>query len=125
MPSSQIQHRPIRTACKITHYWVFQSYSENSVKNEIVAGANFLKERLEMNPQELIYEIAAALVDKPDEVKVNVIEGTQSTLIELEVAKEDTGKIIGKKGQTANAIRTILNAVAAKNRHPFMIEIVD
>jgi predicted RNA-binding protein YlqC (UPF0109 family) len=78
-----------------------------------------------MNPEELIYKIAVALVDQPDEVKVNRIEGTQTTVIELEVAKEDTGKIIGKKGQNANAIRTILSAVSAKTRHPFMIEIVD
>lgn len=78
-----------------------------------------------MNPQELIHRIAVALVDKPDEVKVNVIKGTQTTVIELEVAKEDIGKIIGKKGQTANAIRTILTALSAKIRQPFIIEIVD
>lgn len=78
-----------------------------------------------MNPQKLIYRIATALVDKPDEVKVTVIEGTQTTVLELEVAKDDTGKIIGKKGQTANAIRTILSAASAKIRQPFILEIVD
>lgn len=78
-----------------------------------------------MNPQELVHRIAVALVDKPDEVNVNVIEGKQSTVLELEVAKDDTGKIIGKKGQTANAMRTILSAASAKIRQPFILEIID
>lgn len=78
-----------------------------------------------MNPQELIRSIAMTLVDQPGAVKVNVIEGVQRTVIELEVAKDDTGKIIGKKGRIADAIRTILQAVSAKSRRHFSLEIID
>ena len=78
-----------------------------------------------MNPQELIRLIALALVDKPDEVNVNVIEGSQRTVIELEVAKEDVGKIIGKKGRTADAIRTILYSVSGKFNRQISLEIID
>ena len=66
--------------------------------------------------KELITYIAKALVDNPEEVVVREIEGRQIFLIELKVAKEDTGKIIGKQGRTAVAIRTILNAASMKLR---------
>ena len=66
--------------------------------------------------KDLITYIAKALVDNPEEVVVREIEGRQIFLIELKVAKEDTGKIIGKQGRTAMAIRTILNAASMKLR---------
>ena len=75
--------------------------------------------------KELIERIAKALVDYPDEVSVAEIEGKQTLVIELRVAKEDFGKIIGKKGHTAVAIRTILNAVSAKERKRAILEIVE
>lgn len=78
-----------------------------------------------MNPKDLIRYMAMALVDKPAEVEVNVIEGTQRSIIELEVAKEDVGKIIGKRGRTADAIRTILQSVSAKHRRHMTLEIID
>ena len=75
--------------------------------------------------KELIEKIAQALVDNPDEVSVAEIEGQQTLVIELRVAKEDFGKIIGKKGRTAIAIRTILNAVSAKEKKRAILEIVE
>jgi predicted RNA-binding protein YlqC (UPF0109 family) len=64
--------------------------------------------------KELINYIAQALVDKPDEVEVSEIEGNQTSVLELKVAKEDLGKVIGKQGRTARAMRTILSAASAK-----------
>jgi predicted RNA-binding protein YlqC (UPF0109 family) len=69
--------------------------------------------------------IAQSLVDKPEEVSVNEVEGNQTTVIELKVAKEDLGKIIGKQGRTAQAIRTILSSVSAKNKKRMVLEIME
>jgi predicted RNA-binding protein YlqC (UPF0109 family) len=74
---------------------------------------------------ELIRLIAKSLVDKPEEVSVNEIEGNQTTVIELKVAKEDLGKIIGKQGRTAQAIRTILSSVSAKHKKRMVLEIIE
>ena len=73
----------------------------------------------------LIEGIAKALVDKPDEVNVTEIEGNQASVIELRVAKEDIGKIIGKHGRTAAAIRTILNAASAKLDKRSVLQILE
>ena len=75
--------------------------------------------------KDLIVQIARALVDNPDQVAVNVLEGSQATVLELAVAKEDLGKIIGKQGRTARAIRTILSAASAKQRKRAVLEIVE
>jgi predicted RNA-binding protein YlqC (UPF0109 family) len=75
--------------------------------------------------KELIEHIAKALVDDPERVSVNVLEGTQSTVLELNVAKMDLGKVIGKQGRTAKAIRTILGAASAKNKKRVVLEIVE
>ena len=75
--------------------------------------------------KELVENIAKALVDNPDEVKVTEIERERISVIELSVAKEDFGKIIGKQGRTARAIRSILSAAAAKNRKRAVLEIVE
>src|SRR5665648_244325 len=64
---------------------------------------------------ELVEFIAKALVDNPDEVSVNEVEGSQSIIIELKVASEDMGKIIGKQGRIAKAIRTVVKAAAIKD----------
>lgn len=74
--------------------------------------------------KELIKYIAQALVDNPEQVKVNEIEGGQSSIYELKVAKEDIGKVIGKHGRTAHAMRDILNAVSTKNRRRSVLEII-
>ena len=66
--------------------------------------------------KDLVKYLAQALVDSPDEVSVSEIEGEQTSVIELRVAKDDLGKIIGKHGRTAQSIRTILSAASAKNK---------
>ena len=73
--------------------------------------------------KELIEYIAKALVDNPDAVRVNEIEGEKASVIELSVAKEDLGKVIGKQGRTAMAIRTILSAASAKINKRSVLEI--
>jgi hypothetical protein len=75
--------------------------------------------------KELIEYIAKALVDHPEQVSVNALEGSQATVLELNVAKGDLGKVIGKQGRTAKAIRTILGAVSAKNKKRTVLEIVE
>ena len=69
--------------------------------------------------------MARALVDKPDEVEINEIEGDVTTILELKVAKEDLGKVIGKQGKTAHAMRSILNATATKLKKRAVLEIVE
>lgn len=78
-----------------------------------------------MEMKDLIQRIAEALVDKPEEVSVNALQGSQSTVLELTVAKEDLGKIIGKQGRTAKSIRTILGAASAKENKRTVLEIVE
>ena len=75
--------------------------------------------------KDLIAHIAKALVDKPEEVVVTEIEGQQIYLIELKVAKEDIGKIIGKQGRTVQAIRTILGAASGKMKKRSSFEIIE
>jgi predicted RNA-binding protein YlqC (UPF0109 family) len=75
--------------------------------------------------KELVELIARELVDQPDKVKVKEIEGHQATVLELRVADGDLGKVIGKQGRTARAIRTILNASGIKLKKRFVLEIVE
>ncbi len=75
--------------------------------------------------KKLIEYIAKALVDKPEEVVVTEIEGEQTSVIELKVAKEDLGKIIGKQGRTARAMRTILSAASTKINKRAVLEIIE
>lgn len=75
--------------------------------------------------KDLITFIAKALVDHPEQVTVNEIEGAQTSVLELTVAKEDLGKVIGKQGRTARAMRTILSAASAKLNKRTVLEIVE
>ena len=75
--------------------------------------------------KDLITEIVQALVDHPEEVSVNEVEGSHTTVLEVRVAKADMGKIIGKQGRTAQAVRTILNAAAGKTQQRYILEIVE
>ncbi|MBM4388367.1 MAG: KH domain-containing protein [Deltaproteobacteria bacterium] len=75
--------------------------------------------------KEMIAYIAKALVDKPEAVQVNEIEGEQTSVIELRVAKEDLGKVIGKEGRTARALRTILQAASMKLKKKAVLEILE
>jgi uncharacterized protein len=75
--------------------------------------------------RELIEYIAKALVDNPDEVKVNEIGGEVTSVIELRVAKSDLGKVIGKEGRTARAMRTLLTAASTKLKKRAVLEIIE
>jgi hypothetical protein len=75
--------------------------------------------------KDFLTQIVKALVDNPEEVQVNAIEGSQTTVLELRVAKEDMGMVIGKQGRMANAIRCVLNAASGKAGKRYMLEIVD
>ena len=75
--------------------------------------------------KELIKYIAQSLVDNPDKVEVTEVIGEQSSVIELRVAKEDLGKVIGKQGRTAQSIRTILNAASIKVHKRAVLEILE
>ena len=75
--------------------------------------------------KELLELIARALVDRPDDVVVTEIEGDQSTIYELNVAPEDLGKVIGKQGRTARAIRTLVSTAGAKLQKRLGFEIVE
>ncbi len=75
--------------------------------------------------KDLIGYIAQALVDHPEQVNVTEVEGDQTTVLELKVAKEDIGKVIGKQGRTARAMRTILSAASAKIKKRTVLEIVE
>ncbi len=75
--------------------------------------------------KELITCIAQSLVDNPDVVSVDEIEGNQTSVLELKVAKEDLGKVIGKQGRTARAMRTILSAASAKVKKRTVLEIIE
>ena len=75
--------------------------------------------------KELIKFMAQALVDNPDKVEVSEIAGEQTSVIELRVAKEDLGKVIGKQGRTAKAMRTILSAASTKIRKRTVLEIIE
>ncbi len=75
--------------------------------------------------KELIEYMVKSLVDNPDEVNISEVEGEQTSVIELKVAKEDLGKVIGKQGRTARAMRTILNAASTKARKRAVLEILE
>ena len=78
-----------------------------------------------MQQKDLLEYIAKTLVDDPNQVVIREAEGEQGTVLELEVAQEDLGKIIGKQGRTARAIRTLLGAVSAKTKKRVMLEIIE
>lgn len=75
--------------------------------------------------KEMIEYIAKSLVDNPDEVHVSEVEGEQTSVLELKVAKEDLGKVIGKQGRTARAMRTLLGAASTKAKKRSVLEILE
>jgi predicted RNA-binding protein YlqC (UPF0109 family) len=75
--------------------------------------------------KDLLIEIAKALVDNPEDVSVNEVEGEQTTVLELRVRNEDLGKVIGRQGRTARAIRTLLAAAGMKVQKRFVLEILE
>ena len=75
--------------------------------------------------KDLVHHIIQALVDHPDQIEIDEVKGEQVLVIELMVDKEDLGKVIGKQGRTAQAIRTLLNAASAKLRKRVLLEILE
>ena len=78
-----------------------------------------------MDCKDLVEYVVKSLVDNPGEVEIHEIEGEKSTILELKVPKDDIGKVIGKHGRIARAIRTVLNAAAAKTGKRVVLEILD
>ena len=78
-----------------------------------------------MDVRELIEEIVKALVDNPEQVHCSEIQGTQSCVLELTVAPEDVGKVIGKRGVHADAIRRLIHAIGGKRRRRYVLEILE
>lgn len=74
--------------------------------------------------KELLEQIARSLVDNPDEVAVNEVDGEQSLILELKVAEDDMGKVIGKQGRIAKAIRTVMKAAAVRDNKRVVVEII-
>ena len=75
--------------------------------------------------KDFLIQIVKALVDNPEQVQVNEIVSVQTVVLELRVTKSDLGKVIGKQGRTAHAIRTLLNAASGKSRKRYVLEIVE
>ncbi len=75
--------------------------------------------------KDLLEEIAKALVDSPDDVQVTEVSGEQTTVLELRVQSDDLGKVIGRQGRTARAIRTLLSAAGMKIHKRFVLEILE
>jgi len=95
----------------------FQKASERRMRLNNKKGDGLMKD--------LIEEIVKALVDNPEEVKVTEVEGRHTTVLELRVIKSDMGKVIGKQGRTAQAIRTILSAASGKTGKRYVLEIIE
>ncbi len=86
-------------------------------------GSEFMSNTESM--KDLVEYIAKSLVDEVDRIEISEISGNQTNIIELKVAKEDIGKVIGRQGRTADAIRTILNCAAAKLNRRYILQIID
>ena len=78
-----------------------------------------------MDVRELVEEIVKALVDNPDDVRCTEVEGVHSAVLELHVAPEDVGKVIGKKGVHADAIRRLVHAIGGKKKMRYVLEIIE
>ncbi|MBS4164335.1 UPF0109 protein [Candidatus Protochlamydia amoebophila] len=103
--------------CQIKRQLCFIAYDVECYQRFIFAKDRIMKE--------FVAYIVKNLVDHPDKVKINEIGGTQTLIIELSVEKSDIGKIIGKKGKTINAIRTLLMSVASRNGIRVNLEILE
>ena len=103
-----------------------QSLYRKEIRVDVDIDGVKLKQSVEVETmKELIRYMAQALVDHPDLVEVSEIVGEQTSVIELRVAKEDLGKVIGKQGRTAKAMRTILSASSTKLRKRTVLEIIE
>jgi uncharacterized protein len=94
-----------------------------SFRMRMVRGTIMAQDLLEVN--ELVREIARALVDEPAAVEVDSVNREESTVLRLRVAPQDVGKVIGKQGRTARSVRTILGAVSMKLHHRYTLDILE
>jgi predicted RNA-binding protein YlqC (UPF0109 family) len=78
-----------------------------------------------MTMKDLLRNLVRALVEHPEQIKVDVVEGKHTLILTLKVAKEDMGKVIGKQGRNAAALRTILTAASGKEKKRIVLEIID
>ncbi len=111
-------------------FWSFLCWLTHSAGDDEAVEKGPMEERITlggevMSAKDLIEHIAKALVDHPEQVKVSEIEGENTTVIRLSVAKEDMGKVIGKQGRTGEAIRIILGTVSRKLKKHFVLEIIE
>ncbi|MDR3744534.1 MAG: KH domain-containing protein [Acidobacteriaceae bacterium] len=90
--------------------------------NEATSAAN--NQSIEKIKQ-LVLEIVQALVDQPDDISVELIENSESSILRVRVAPQDIGKVIGKQGRTARSLRTILGAASMKLQHRFSLDIIE
>ena len=97
----------------------------NEVHYRLILSIQSETERGNGRMKDLISEIVQALVDEPDQVSVTEIEGGHTVVLEISVAKSDMGKVIGKQGRNAQAIRTILSAAAGKAKKRYVLEILE
>lgn len=80
---------------------------------------------MNLNVEDLIHRVAQALVDFPEDVRIRIIESEHTRILELRVAKKDVGKIIGKQGRTANAMRILVGAVSTKMKGRAILQIIE
>jgi predicted RNA-binding protein YlqC (UPF0109 family) len=97
-------------------FWVWEEFMANGRRKDVSELSDLAK---------MIELVAKMLVDLPDQVEVGEVEGENTTVVELKVAKSDIGKIIGKEGRTAKALRTILTGASTKLRQRTVLEIID
>ena len=95
------------------------------VKNHCVALIGHVEQEREGSMKDMVRFIAEALADEPEHVEVVEIQGSHSTIVELKVSERDRGKIIGRQGRTADAIRTLLKAAGRKMGKTYILEIID
>jgi hypothetical protein len=112
-------------ACTVTDRQGGQHSDVVTIMKDLLSGDKTITERSGSGMRDLIHYIARSLVDDPESVDVAEVEGNQTTVLELKVAKDDLGKIIGKQGRTAQAMRTILGAVSSKEKKRTVLEIIE
>ena len=95
----------------------------DAVERELMSAET--EERRVLEVRELVEEIVRAIVDHPDQVVCHEVQGTHSSVLELEVAREDVGKVIGRKGIHADAIRRIVHAAGGKRKTRYILEIIE
>lgn len=92
---------------------------------KLLGTMDVIMSNVDLTMKDLVEFIAKALVDEVTRIEISEITGNQTNIIELKVAKEDIGKVIGRQGRTADAIRTILNCAAAKLNKRYILQIID